>query len=243
MLAATIQNPVALNPLIQNVVSRFPELEYSDADIAITVRFAAQTGATPLSYCHVTADEETHELTSIEVLEDAWVMTPQPIPFRSLFLSPSGDPNHGRPRYLRVTYGKQENRYLLSDMQNVLICLRATLKRVDPDLILTEWGDTWLLPLLIEKSKEYRIPPPAQPRDRTGHFAQKRADLFFLRPDHLPRPAGPSLRPLPSGPPERHALVRLRPGRHHRILAGDLASAAGRCPRLPGGRASPRSRC
>ncbi len=95
VLAATVQNPVALSRLIQNVVARFPELEYSDADIAITVRFAAQTGATPLSYCHVTADEETHELTSIEVLEDAWVVTPKPIPFRSLFLSPSGDPNHG----------------------------------------------------------------------------------------------------------------------------------------------------
>ncbi|QRN82680.1 hypothetical protein JR338_09660 [Chloroflexota bacterium] len=158
VLAATVQNPVALSRLIQNVVARFPELEYSDADISITVRFAAQTGATPLSYCHVTADEETHELTGIEVLEDAWVMTPQPIPFRSLFLSPSGDPNHGRPRYLRVIYGKRENRYLLSDMQNVLVCLRATLKRVDPDLIITEWGDTWLLPLLLEKSQEYQIP-------------------------------------------------------------------------------------
>ena len=158
VLAARVQNPVALQSLIRNVVSRFPDLEYSDADISITVRFAAQTGATPLSYCHVVADEATHELKEINVLEDAWVMTPQPIPFRSLRLSPSGDPNHGRPRYLQVTYGKRENRYLLSDMQNVLICLRATLKHVDPDLIVTDWGDTWLLPLLIEKSKEYQIP-------------------------------------------------------------------------------------
>ncbi len=126
VLAATVQNPVALSRLIQTL-SPLPRAGIQRCRHRHHGPFRGQTGATPLSYCHVTADEETHELTGIEVLEDAWVVTPKPIPFRSLFLSPSGDPNHGRPRYLRVIYGKQENRYLLSDMQNVLICLRATL--------------------------------------------------------------------------------------------------------------------
>lgn len=158
VLAATVAKPTALEPLIWDITSRFPDLEYSDADIAITVRFAAQTGATPLSYCHIVADEASCELKEIKVLEDAWVMSPKPIPFRTLHLAPSGDPSHARPRYLQVRYGKQENRYLLEDMRNLLICLKATLKHVDPDLIVTDWGDTWLLPLLMEAAKAEHIP-------------------------------------------------------------------------------------
>jgi DNA polymerase-2 len=38
--------------------------------------------------------------------------------------------------------------------------LRAILLRHDPDLLLTSWGDTWLLPYLLELSERYNLPLP-----------------------------------------------------------------------------------
>ncbi len=42
----------------------------------------------------------------------------------------------------------------------LLVNLTAILKRHDPDLLLTAWGDTWLLPYLLELSESAGIPLP-----------------------------------------------------------------------------------
>ena len=157
VLAATAQTPVALNKIFQIVNSRFPDLEYADADIPISIRFSAGTGVFPLSLCHVVADEDTFSINKISALEDAWELNPKTIPFRILTLKPSVDPNHVKPRFLHVAYEKKSYRFEMKDLKILTIQLAAIIRRYDPDLILTDWGDVWLLPLLIDASKKYHI--------------------------------------------------------------------------------------
>jgi DNA polymerase-2 len=48
----------------------------------------------------------------------------------------------------------------LEPARALLVNLRAVLERYDPDLIMTSWGDTWLLPLLIQQSEKLGLPLP-----------------------------------------------------------------------------------
>lgn len=155
-LAITIKNPYEVRKVFHQTATRFPHLEYADADLHISLRFAAETGAFPLSRCRVLADE-AHQLRDIEVLEDAWVLKTIPIPLRIMSLAPDVAPHHARPHYLRVEIEGEEYHFDLRTWRPLLINLRALIQRYDPDLILTDWGDTWLLPRLLQQSEKYHI--------------------------------------------------------------------------------------
>lgn len=157
VLGVTVQNPYEVSKIFHQIAAQFPNLEFADADLAISLRFAAETGAFPLAYCHVQADEALH-LQDIQVLEDAWTLKAAPIPLRIMSLAPDVAPHHARPHYLIVSTGGEEYRLALSAWRPLLVNLRALIARHDPDLLLTDWGDTWLLPQLLEQSEKYHIP-------------------------------------------------------------------------------------
>ena len=156
-LAVTIHNPYEARKTFYRIANQFPSLEYADADLQISLRFAAETGAFPLSYCRVLADE-SDQLRDIEVLEDAWTLKPSPIPLRTMSLAPDVAPHHEPPHYLKVEVEGEEYHLDFSTWRPLLVNLRALIQRHDPDLLLTDWGDTWLLPLLLQQSEKHHIP-------------------------------------------------------------------------------------
>ena len=60
----------------------------------------------------------------------------------------------------------------------MLVNLCAILQRHDPDLLLTAWGDTWLLPHLLQLSDEWHIPLPLN-RDPACQVAYHREHTYF----------------------------------------------------------------
>jgi len=155
-LGITVQNPYEAHKIFYQTAIRFPHLEYADADLHISLRFAAETGAFPLSLCRVLSDE-ARKLQHIEVLEDAWRLKTRPIPLRVISLAPDVAPHHARPRYLKVEIENEAYHFDLGSWRPLLINLRALIQRHDPDLLLTDWGDTWLLPRLHQQSEKYHI--------------------------------------------------------------------------------------
>ncbi len=156
VLSVTVENPYEISKVFNQAAAQFPHLEYADADLHISLRFAAKTGAFPLSYCHVTIDERDR-LEAITVKEDAWVLKATPMPLRVMTLTPNVPPHHAQPGYLIVAIEDEQYHFDLHTWRPMLINLRALIQRYDPDLILTDWGDTWLLPRLIQQSQEYHI--------------------------------------------------------------------------------------
>ena len=156
-LAVTVENPYQASKVFQQTAARFPHLDYADTDLNISLRFAAETGAFPLVRCRVEADAD-HRLREIEVLEDAWALKTMPIPLRVMTLAPDVAPHHARPRYLRVEIEGEIYHFDLRTWRPLLINLRALIQRYDPDLLLTDYGDTWLLPRLLQVSEEHHIP-------------------------------------------------------------------------------------
>ncbi|MDY6846919.1 MAG: DNA polymerase domain-containing protein [Chloroflexota bacterium] len=157
VLGVTVKNPYEAGKIFHETAAQFPQIEYADADLHISLRFAAETGAFPLCRCRVWADEGG-QLNRIKVLEDAWQPKTIPIPWRIMSLVPDVAPHHAQPHYLIVKVEGEKYHLDLRTWRPLLINLRALIQRHDPDLLLTDWGDTWLLPKLIVQSEKYKVP-------------------------------------------------------------------------------------
>ena len=176
VMAVTTSNPAGLQKLFVELQRQFPSLDYYDADIPITLRFIAQTNTHLLGRCHVRFDEEW--IQSIEPLSTPWEIDPTPIPLRILTLTPDCNPAIRKPKQLHVKYGQREYSLSLDSPRPFLIGLKADLQRLDPDLILTDYGDTWLFPQLGAWSEETSIELNPN-RDENRQVMTRKADSYF----------------------------------------------------------------
>lgn len=159
VLAARVQNPHRQPALFRRVARRFPELNFYNADVSINLHHAAAYGTFPLARCHVRTDGQGN-VTHLEALDSPWKLLSRPPPLRVLRIEPDSDPFHASPTrlYLRTALGRLS--VPLHPRQTLLRTLGERILRYDPDLLLTAWGDTWLLPGLLEWAKQYKMRLP-----------------------------------------------------------------------------------
>ncbi len=155
----------------------FPDLTFYDADLPITLRHAAVYDTFPLARCRIRADERG-EIQELSVLDTPWDIDPPTAPLRILSLEPNVDPFHAAPAHLLVRSQQGSYRLSLEPARPLLVNLSAILRRHDPDLLLTTWGDTWLLPHLLQISDEWHIPLPLN-RDPKRQVAYHREHTYF----------------------------------------------------------------
>jgi DNA polymerase-2 len=146
VLAVTVPRPASVPELFAELSAVFPSLDYYDADIPLPLRFAARTGLGLLGRCRV--DSADSCVAAIEAFDSPWELDPQPVPLKVLELSPDVDPALRPPTKLRVRYARAEYALSLEPLRAFEIALAGILRQFDPDLILTDYGDTWLLPKL-----------------------------------------------------------------------------------------------
>lgn len=173
-LSIQVAEPIDQPRLFAQLADRFPDLAYYDADLLPALRHAAACSTFPLAKLKLTIDDQL-VIHSITPLNSPWDLNPELPPLRILRLEPNCDPRHAEPHYLEATYAGQTCRLALQPAEPLLINLAAILRRYDPDLLLTAWGDTWLLPRLIELSHDLDLPLPLN-RDP--------AQLPAHRPEH-----------------------------------------------------------
>jgi DNA polymerase-2 len=163
--------------LFYQLSQSFPDLTYFDADIPLTLRYAARYDAFPLARCRVAAQEDG-QVQTIETLDSPWDLEPPATPLRVLSLEPDSDPAHRAPQHLLVRSDRRSYRLALHPLRPFMINLRAILRRHDPDLLLTAWGDTWLLPRLLELSQETGFDLPLN-RDAGRQVEQRPERSYF----------------------------------------------------------------
>jgi len=149
VLAVQAPDPVSQNRLFWTVRGRFPDLDYYNADIPVALRYGAAHGLFPLAHCQVVAAEDGR-VQAITPLDSRWDIDPSWPELRLLTIEPDVDPGHAEPTALIVKYEQKEKHIPLVPFRFLVIRLEACLKRYDPDLILTRWGDTWVFPYLLE---------------------------------------------------------------------------------------------
>lgn len=171
LLVIQVAQPAQATRLFSHLQRIFPDLTYYDADIPLALRHAAAYGSFPLAHCRVTVTD-LGWVQEIQVLDTPWELDPPPPPLQILTLTPQTDPNRTQPTRLLVSCGPHTCRLDLEPARPLLVNLNALLTRYDPDLLLTDWGDTWLLPHLEVLSRKAHLPislnrdPARQPQTR-----------------------------------------------------------------------------
>lgn len=176
VLAVEVSRAACQPQLFRELMELFPDLDYFDADIPLFPRYAARFDVFPLTRCRVAVDPEGW-IETVTPLESRWELDPAPLPLRIMTLEPDCDPFHEQPSYVHIQYGRFDFRLPLQPERPFLVGMAALLRRYDPDLLLTDWGDTWLMPLLLQRShgSHARLPLNRDP----GQPAVRKADRIY----------------------------------------------------------------
>ncbi|HPH94606.1 MAG TPA: DNA polymerase domain-containing protein [Anaerolineaceae bacterium] len=166
VMAIETAEPARLPELFRLAEQNFPDLTWYDADIQLSLRHAARHGTFPLACCRVEVEE--NRLRRIEVLDSRWDLDTDPPPLRILSLRPDCDPAHQAPSCLLVEVGRCQQELAIQHPLALLNNLRYLLQKHDPDLLLTAWGDTWLLPWLLEQAETWGRSLPFNRDERRG---------------------------------------------------------------------------
>jgi DNA polymerase-2 len=177
LLAVEVGYPAVLAPLFWRASTAFPDLTYFDADINLALRYAAAYNIFPMARCEAVVEGDGL-LRALRALDSPWDLDPAPPALRVLSMEPDTDPGQDEPRLLGIRCGRCSYRLAFDPPRPFLINLRAILNRHDPDLLLTAWGDTWLLPRLLQLSQEWDLPLPLN-RDEECAIAYRPERTYF----------------------------------------------------------------
>ena len=146
VLSVTAQDPSTATEAYNELSREFADLDYYDADVPISLRFAARTGVGLLHRCRVTCVADM--VQEVHLFDAEGDSLEQGLPLRVLELSPNIDPALAEPTSLKVKHDRAEYSLALQPARAFQVSLQAIFQRYDPDLVLTDYGDTWLLPML-----------------------------------------------------------------------------------------------
>lgn len=178
VLAITVPNSARTLDLFYQVRRVFPDLTWYDADIPVAMRYAAACNIFPMAKLEIESDDEGW-IRAIHLLDSPWELDPEFPPIRILRIRPDTDPFRTLPRHVWAKVGGKPLRFPLYPLDTFLIQFASVLKRYDPDLILSQYGDTWLFPLLSQHCEAHKIQFFNPNRDRECQVLQREARSFF----------------------------------------------------------------
>ena len=165
---------------VRTVRQAAPFLDLFNADLLPEQVYCYEHRVFPLAYCEIEADGD--QICSLHCLDDPWATDYQLLPLRVLEIRPDcplGNPNHGGKFSVEVK--ADGNTWLLDESsadEPLAQTLSEILTRYDPDLILSEWGDSYLLPRLLRQAARLGISLPLN-RDPDRKPFRKRDRSYF----------------------------------------------------------------
>jgi DNA polymerase elongation subunit (family B) len=147
-----VRDPIQYARVARTLQRLQDDVELFNADIALPQMFFYERGLFPLAR----VDE------ALRTEDSPWEVEYE-LPFlRSAYLrmDSSVDPRHTRLTSLSWTVDGTTTVIDWDDDRTGLATLRQLLLRSDPDMLLTDWGDAYLIPTLLALSERERIPPP-----------------------------------------------------------------------------------
>jgi len=179
VLQVDVRTPASLPLIFRHAAEAHPSLTYYDADIPLPQRYVQARGIFPLAYCAIEHTEGN--IRQIEAFDTPWEPDYRLPPLQVMTLRLSGElrnPARGHRGDLLVEVDGRQFGFPRARSRELVLGLRRLLERHDPDLLLTAYGDSYLLPRLLELAERYRIPLPLN-RDTAQAVAHKGAHSYF----------------------------------------------------------------
>ncbi len=158
-----VGNPLKYTQLVNTLMPR-PDIELFNADIKVVQAYHYERQHFAMAYGTFECDAD-QTLRSWELHDSPWAIDYALPPLRYAYLSLEDnltDPNHGNKSRLVLTLGDRREKgtsYAFeSDRLELLEHLNRHINQWDPDVILSDWGDSYIFPLLTLLSREFKIP-------------------------------------------------------------------------------------
>ncbi|MGD8821903.1 MAG: DNA polymerase domain-containing protein [Anaerolineales bacterium] len=179
LLEVGVEVPRLLPRLFRQVHEAFPDLSYYDADISLEQRYFLARGAFPLAYC--TIEHDGQAIHSLQSLDSPYEIDYRLPPLRVMTLRLSGEmrnPSRGHRGDLLIEMEGRTYRFPRDKGREAVLGVRYLLERYDPDVLISTYGDNYILPRLIELARRYRISLPLN-RDPERQVLRKAASSYF----------------------------------------------------------------
>jgi DNA polymerase-2 len=177
---ATVRQPAQFAPLIRRLLDDYPEAAFYHVDVPLPQRYCYERNLFPLARCEAEATVDGMVQT-IRALDAPWDTDYVLPPLRVMELTldaASPNPNHGGPAHLIVRVDGDERHLDGDDPAELLAGLDTRLHRHDPDILLTDWGDSYILPRLEHLARRLAR-PLALNRDSARSIARRPPRSFF----------------------------------------------------------------
>lgn len=169
--------------VVQRVSETFPRLRYYHADLTIPQFYFYEHDLFAFARCSVTVDDKGHIL-EITAEDSPAALDYSLPPLRMMTLALEGEkynpknPAHGYRAPIVVGYEGQEHVLPETSPKWMLESLRRHLFRYDPDVLLTDYGDSYLLPYLLSLARAAGVELPLN-RDAALHVRSRQAQSRF----------------------------------------------------------------
>ncbi|MGE5138373.1 MAG: DNA polymerase domain-containing protein [Rudaea sp.] len=159
LLEVRVRVPALYERIVRRVTDTFPTLDYYNADLTVPQVYYLERDLFPLAHCEALVNE-ANEILDISAEDSPWDLDYALPPLRTMLLRLEGEnrnPNHGYRAPLEITYDERTYVVEAGDSRHLVTRVRDHLMRADPDVILTDWGDSFLLPQLLELARQYGV--------------------------------------------------------------------------------------
>jgi DNA polymerase II len=186
LLSVTAPGPLGYRAAVRWTLARWPPgagdgtgLSFYNADLDPAIIYGIQRGVFPLADCRFTLDGE--RVLGVETDQTRWDLDAAPPPFCVLTLRLAGelrDPSHGYRAPLEIASPAGSGSLPWDSPRELVGAVRDALLAADPDVLLTAWGDSFLLPELLRLAREQRIDLPLN-RDARRDVLRKGERSYF----------------------------------------------------------------
>jgi DNA polymerase-2 len=162
LLEVQVLKPNLFAWIFKRVQNFKPALTYYNADLSPAQFYYFEKNLFPLARCEIEADE-AGRIVGIEAQDSRWDLdyTLPPLKIMSLRLEgESQNPNHGFRGAIEVQTEDDTRVFHADDPIELLIGLRKSIEHSDPDLLISDYGDSFILPQLLQLADRYRIQLP-----------------------------------------------------------------------------------
>lgn len=158
-----VTNPVRFPEVVSRMTKRFRSQAFFHCDISLEQMYFYESEIFPVSRVRVRVEENKSTVREIELRDDRWKRDYRIPSLRTLEVTLGGqtmNPRHGKRDVLEVTEDHHTRRLEGPDDRAVMEDLARIIRERDPDLIFTDWGDSWLIDRLRERARRTGVELP-----------------------------------------------------------------------------------
>lgn len=158
----------------------FPHFAFFNSDIPAQQLFLYETKLFPLALGEYRIDEDG-QLLDWHVNDSREAVDYEIPPFSIMLLRNANDfvpPKYQKHIQLEVTYEDRTYSLEQETPREVLESLNWHLHRCDPDILLTDYGDSVLMPKLVEMSEQHRVPLLLNRDENVGYTTTRESSFF-----------------------------------------------------------------